>query len=107
MHVRGIVASSVDYSVVRGKSGECVDMGIGIVSFEVSVVDPQDSISAEIRFKRILDLPARHGGVAVGRQQAFRGGEQCAATVRIYTSAFENESEPVGNASRAHQRGIR
>ena len=42
--VPSVVAGLVDDGVRRGEAGEGIDMGVGVVAFQVAVVEPQHTV---------------------------------------------------------------
>lgn len=90
-----VVASDVGNGVIRTEACQRVDMPIGIVAFEMSVVEPQHAIGSQPAFQFILNLLLAHGFVPVGCQQTGDGGEYGSASVALDASAFEHEVEMV------------
>ena len=95
VHVGFIVALHIHDGVVGTQPGQGVDVAVGIVAGQESVVEPQDLCDREGLVQVLFDLGAVPLSVPVGGEQAFRSGEQGPFPVRLDGAAFENEVQTV------------
>lgn len=65
----------VSDGIVGTKASEGVNMAVGVVTSEVAMVEPKDTIGMEVAQQALLDLVAREVGVAVGREETFAGSQ--------------------------------
>ncbi len=89
MRVLRVIAVLVDDAVDRSEAGEGVDVGVGVVAFQVAVVQPQHALLLH----PVGHVGAERGTVAlrVALVQALPGGQQGAGTVGIDRAAFQGE----------------
>ena len=93
MLIGGVGALHVGDGIVRAEASEGVDVAVGVVTGEVAVVKPQDTIGMEVMQQTLLDLLAVEVGVTVGGQQTLAGGQENAASVALDAATFQNEIE--------------
>ena len=91
VRVLRVIAVLVDDAVGRGEAGEGVDVGVGVVAFQIAVVQPQHAF---------LVHPLRHVGaercavaLRVALVQALPGGQQGAVAVGVDGAAFQREGD--------------
>ena len=70
-------------------------MAVGIVTFEKTVVDPQNLFQSELGLQIFFDVVAAKLGVSVWRQQASRSRHQSAPAVAFDRASFEHKSAAV------------
>ena len=90
--VGGVGGLDIGNGVVRAEACEGVDVSVGVVALQMSVVEPEDALGVEVAEQALLNL---RGGevVAVGGEEAGGGGEDGAFSVALDASAFEYEVE--------------
>ena len=93
--VGGIGTPYVDNGIVGGEPGQGVDVAVGVVAGQITVVEPQDALQSEGLFQILFDAHLRPLAVAVGREQAFACGEQGAGAVAFECAPLDYEVEPV------------
>ncbi|KAG1439960.1 hypothetical protein G6F55_013614 [Rhizopus delemar] len=84
-----VVAGLVDDAVGRGEAGEGVDVGVGVVAFQVAVVQPQYAVLLQ----PVGQVGTQAGAVAVrvALVQALPGGQQGAFAIGLDAAAFQRE----------------
>lgn len=90
MTVGAVRGGGIEESMVRGAAHEGVYMSIGIVTFQMSMVEPEHS--ADVRdepFKPVFHLFLRCLAVAVGIEEYGGGGEECALIIYLYGTPLE------------------
>jgi hypothetical protein len=70
-------------------------VSVGVVASELSVVNPKHALCTEILLQTGFDLVFRQWLVAMRRKKTATGGEDGAASVALYASAFEHEVKVV------------
>lgn len=91
--VGGVGALDVGYHVVGAEACKGVNVAIGVVTYEITMVDPQDALGMEITEEPLLYLVSSEVWITVGRKQAGAGGHECAAAIALDSSTFEDEVE--------------
>ena len=77
---------------MRSHSHDGVDMSVGIITHQITMVEPYHIPYMEEIPELAVDVLAGERLVAVRRQQALRCGEERTLAVALYASAFEHEA---------------
>ena len=97
-----VVASHIEQRVGRSHTHEGVDMSIGVVAYEVAIVDPHYAPCVKAAFQCLFYLVLCHGLVAPRSEEATRGGEHRSLAVALYRASFEHEVVVVNVCSPYH-----
>ena len=73
-------------------SHDGVDVAVGIIAYQIAVIQPDDSLELEESLQQMVDAVVVERLVAVRRQQALRGGEECTLSVTLDAASFEHEA---------------
>ena len=87
--VARVVATGVEQQVARCHPDDGVDVAVGVVASEVSVVDPDDAVGVEAVFQFLFYLFARKRLVAL--HLALGGGHDGSSSVALDGSSLEHE----------------
>ncbi|MNV47996.1 hypothetical protein D3C71_1398830 [compost metagenome] len=89
MRIARVVAGLVDDAVGRGEAGQGIDVGVGIVAFQIAMVQPQHTVlgqpGGQVGAERFA------AAVRMTLVQALPGGQQGAGAVGLDAAAFQCE----------------
>lgn len=86
-----IVATHIEQSVVGCKSDDGVDVPVGVVADEISMVEPYDASGMESPAQLFLNFLLGEGLVAVGCQQTGAGSEDGTFAVAFDRPSFKHK----------------
>ena len=90
-----VVAANIQQGVIRTDAYQGVDMSVGIIAGQMTVVNPDDPLRMELTLETFFDLSLCHRLVAMGGQQTTCRSEHRTFTVALDGAAFEYEVETV------------
>ncbi len=70
-------------------------MTVGIITRQITMIEPKDPGCTEHLFKGIFNRRLYHGLVAIGCQQTSPGGEEGPHTVRLHRATLQNKVETI------------
>jgi hypothetical protein len=89
MGISLIGAAYIDDGVLRTNSGQGVDMRVGIIACEETVVEPVESGHSQVVGKRPLKLAFIQMRVAIRVKEALAGSQQCACAIGFNAAPFK------------------
>ena len=89
-------ASHVGDGLSGTEACQRVDMPVRVIAFQVSMVEPQDSLGMQCPQQVLLNVCQIHSFVASGGEQASGCGHDGALPVAFDGAAFEHEVQAVG-----------
>ena len=95
LFVVGVVAANIQQGVIRTDAYQGIDMSVGIIAGQVTVVDPDDPFRMELALEALFDLSLCHRLVAMGGQQTTSRGEHRTFSVALDGAPFEYEVQTV------------
>ena len=102
-----VVAAHIEQRVVGTEAHDSVDMSVGVIADELSVVEPYYLTSAETFLQHLLHLSLCHGLVTVGCHKAYACGEHRAASVALYRTTLEHEVVVVDTFATEHATSVK
>ena len=68
-------------------------MAVGIITSEITMIQPKNTFRVEIAKQTFFYLLLSKVWIALRRKQTFAGGHQCALAVTLNATTFKNEVE--------------
>ncbi len=93
MFICGVRTLNVCNRVVGTETGKGIDVAVRIVTCQIAMIEPKDTLCMEVSQQALFNLLARARRIAIGRKQTRRGGKDGAPTVTLYATALENKIE--------------
>ena len=90
-----ILALYIGYRVGRAETGQRVYMTVRIVTCQITVVQPKNTLQVKNGTKIFLNFHPVHLSVPVRRKQAFGGGEQRTHAVTFDGTAFKDKPQAI------------
>jgi len=92
MLVTGIITDNMKDRVVGAEAGQGVDMGVGVVTGEISLFQPEKSVDAKLLAENRFQVVTRKMRVTIGVEEALGRGKYRPSSVTLDTSPFKDES---------------
>ena len=86
-----VVATYIEQSVVGTDAYDCVDVAVGVVTDELSVVKPYYLSSTQTLLEHSFHLCLGHRLIAVGSHKAYACSEYRAPAVALYRTALKHK----------------
>ena len=90
MDIVGVVALHIDDGVIGTESGQGIDVGVGVVTQQEAIVEPQDTLGTEVVEEPTLERRLALEDIAIGREQAFGSGEDGPLAIAFNRTTLED-----------------
>ena len=97
-----VIATHIEQSVVGADAYDCVDVAVGVVADELSVVKPYYLACTQTLLEHSFHLCLCHRLIAVGSHKAYACSEHGAATVALYRTALKHKVVIVDTLTAEH-----
>ena len=86
-----VIATHIEQSVVGADAYDCVDVAVGVVADELSVVKPNYLACTQTLLEHSFHLCLRHRLITMRSHKAYACSEHGAATVALYRTALKHK----------------
>ena len=100
VRVAGVVAGLEHDALAGRETGQRVDMGVRVVAFEITVVEPQHAVGVQALAQDRAHFLARLLGMAL--HQAAPGGEDASRAVALDAAAFQRPVDALVDGMAEH-----